>query len=487
MTQTIDGGARHRGTSAPQSFRAAWPALLGLCLTQLVEMVDNSILNVAVPVIGRDLHASPTDLQWIVGAYSLTFGGLLMVGGTLGDKLGRRRTISWGLALFGLAGLAVLLVHTPAQLIAVRAVSGAFAAMIAPITMSLLFRVFDRDDVRGRAIGLIMTVSMIGFAVGPTLAGLALEHMPWQMLLVLNAPVALVAWLGVRLGLDRDRPEDLRGGAADVPGAVLSVAALGLLLYTFTAGVEFGWLDPRTLLVLAGGLLALGGFVRRERTATAPMLDLSLFRIPTVRGSAILQTSVMTAMAGVMFVSTQLYQFAWGWTPLQAGLANLPFVVGMMGAGPFVDRAVAAWGHRRTSLYAVLVLLASLAVWIYAVGHTFFWCALGMLMMTVAMRAVMTTGAVALLGALPESHTSIGSALNDTAQELGNAVGLAVVGTVMASVVGTVLPAGAWDAATVSAFVHSQQISFALLAVLVVVLAAVGIRTLTDSRETEEH
>ena len=487
MTQTIDGRARHRGASAPQSFRAAWPALVGLCLTQLVEMVDNSILNVAVPVIGRDLDASPTDLQWIVGAYSLTFGGLLMVGGTLGDKLGRRRTISWGLALFGLAGLAVLLVQTPAQLIAVRAVSGAFAAMIAPITMSLLFRLFDRDDLRGRAIGLIMTVSMIGFAVGPTLAGLALEHMPWQMLLVLNAPVALVAWLGVRLGLDRDRPEDLRGGAADVPGAVLSVLALGLLLYTFTAGVEFGWLDPRTLLVLVGGLLALAGFVWRERTTQDPMLDLSLLRIPTVRGSAILQTAVMAAMGGVMFASTQLYQFAWGWTPLQAGLANLPFVAGMMGAGPFVDRAVAAWGHRRTSAYAVVVLLASLGVWIHALGHGFLWCAIGMLMMTVAMRTIMTTGAVALMGAMPANRTSVGSAMNDTSQELGNAVGLALVGTVMASVVGKVLPAGAWDRTTVQAFVHSQEISFCLLAVLVLVLAGAGIRTLTDSRQTEEH
>ena len=132
----------------PQSLLAAWPALLALCLAMLVEMVDNSILNIALPTIGRDLHAGPTDLQWIVGAYSLTFGGLLMVGGTLGDKLGRRRTLLWGLSLFGLAGLAVLLVHTPGQLIAVRALSGAFAALMAPLTMSLVFRLFDREDLR---------------------------------------------------------------------------------------------------------------------------------------------------------------------------------------------------------------------------------------------------------------------------------------------------------------------------------------------------
>ncbi|MBK4121581.1 MULTISPECIES: hypothetical protein [Kocuria] len=134
-----------------------------------------------------------------------------------------------------------------------------------------------------------------------------------------------------------------------------------------------------------------------------------------------------------------------------------------------------------------MLLLASLAVWVCAVAHGFVWCALGMLMMTVAMRTVMTTGAVALMGALPESHTSMGSAMNDTAQEVGNAVGLAIVGTVMASVVGTALPTGAWDPATVAGFIHSQQISFSLLAVLVLVLAGVGIRTLTDSRDTAEH
>lgn len=176
-----------------QSLRAAWPALVALCLTMLVEMVDNSILNIALPTIGRDLGAAPTDLQWMVGAYSLTFGGLLMVGGTTGDKLGRRRTLLFGLALFGLTGLSVLLVTTPAQLIAVRAASGVFAAFIAPLTMSLVFRLFDRDDLRTKAIGLIVVVSMIGFAVSPTLAGLAISSWPWQALLVVNAPVAAIA------------------------------------------------------------------------------------------------------------------------------------------------------------------------------------------------------------------------------------------------------------------------------------------------------
>ncbi|WAL39108.1 MFS transporter [Brevibacterium sp. BRM-1] len=487
MTPSTTTAATARSSAKPQSMRAALPALIGLCLTMLVEMVDNSILNIALPTIGRDLSASPTDLQWIVGAYSLTFGGLLMVGGTLGDMLGRRRTLLVGLALFGASGLAVLLVSNPAQLIAVRAVSGAFAALIAPLTMSLIFRLFDRDDLRTKAIGLIMVVSMIGFAVGPTLAGLAIASWPWQALLVLNAPIAAIAWLGVRFGVDRDDPADRRPGGADIPGALLSVAALGLLLYSFTSGVDNGWTSPITLGVTAGGIAALVGFVWRERTAMHPMLDLKLLALPTVRGSAILQTGVMMAMVGVMFVSTQLYQFAWGWSAFQAGLANLPFVAGMLLAGPFVDRAVAKYGHRRTATGGTALVLISLLVWIYAVGHGFIWCAIAMLIMTAGMRTIMTTGAVALLGALPETHTSIGSAMNDTAQELGNAVGVAIVGTVMAAVVGSSLPQGAWDAATVAGFVHSQQISFAILAVIVVVLGAIGLRSFTDSTETEEH
>ena len=324
-----------------------------------------------------------------------------MVGGTIGDKLGRRRTLLTGLALFGLAGLAVLLVQTPGQLIAVRALSGAFAALMAPITMSLIFRLFDDDLLRGKAIGLIMMVSMIGFAVGPTLAGLAVEHLPWQALLVLNAPAALLAWIGVRFGVSADRAEDLR--------------------------------------------------------------------------------------RGVMFVSTQLYQFAWGWSAFRAGLANLPFVVGMLAVGPLVDGLVARIGQRRTSIIGLVCVLVALVIWIEALTRGYLWCAVGMLIMTAGMRIIMTTGAVALVGALPESHTSIGSALNDTAQELGNAVGVAIVGTVMAAVVGSSLPQGAWDAAMVDGFVHSQQISFAILAGIVLVMGCIGVRTLTDSTQTEEH
>ena len=468
-----------------QSLLEAWPALLSLCLTMLVKMLDNSILNIALPVIGRDLGSTSTGLQWIVSAYSLTFGAFLMVGGTLGDRLGRRRTLLWGLAFFGLAGLCVMFCHTTGQLIAIRALSGAFAASIAPLTMSLVFRLFDDDALRGKAIGVIITVSMAGFAIGPVLSGLAVENWDWHWLLMLNAPTALIAWLGVYFGLAHDDTQAKKSGPIDFAGAIFSGLAVSLLLYALTNGAELGWGAPRTLMSLGGSVLALVAFIWREHTAKDPMLDLSFFQIPTLTGSAILQVATQLAMAAVMFASAELYQYAWGWRPWVAGVANLPFVIGMLAAGPVVDKMVEKYGQRFTCAVGTAFVLVSLVVWWVGVGTNYAWCATGMLLMTIGMRTVMTTAAVGLIGSLPEEHTSIGAALNDTAQELGNSIGVAVIGTVMAIVVGVDLPHGAWSDAVVDTFVHSQRIAFTIIAGLLTVTAAIGLRTLSNSHDTE--
>jgi MFS family permease len=471
---------------APTTLLAAAPALLALCLTMLVEMVDNSILTVALPTIGRDLHVGATGLQWIVGAYSLTFGGLLMIGGTLGDTLGRRRMLLWGLAGFGLSSLLVLAAQSDWQLVAMRALCGAFAALIAPGTMSLVFRLFDDPALRRRAIGLIVSVAMVGVAVGPALGGLAVAHLPWQVLLVANAPTAALAWWGVRRGIAPDDPADRRPGRPDLPGAALSVATIAGGLFTFTLAVEVGWLAWPTLGTAVLALLAGASFVRRERHAVDPMLDLRLFARPAVRGSALLQTAVMVAMVGVGFASTQLFQYAWGWSPMAAGLGTLPLVAGMFLAGPLTDVLVGRTGHRRTALIGCAALVASLLLLIASMS-SYPGFATGLLVLALGMRLVMTTSAVALIEALPADHTSLGSALNDTAQELGNAVGVAVIGTVTAAVMGTSLPIGRWSEAVTQEFLRSQRIGFAILAGLVTMIAVIGGRTLTDSTTTEEQ
>ena len=187
-------------TTTYPSLRAAALPLAALCLAFFVEMVDNTLLSIALPTIGRDLGSSTTALQWVTGAYSLTFGGLLLTAGSAADRFGRRRVLLDGLAAFGLISLFVVFVTGAGQLIALRAALGCAAAAMAPVTMSLIFRLFDDEKLRMRAITVVMIVGMSGFVLGPLLGGTALSQVSWQWLLVVNAPIALIAWMGVRLG-----------------------------------------------------------------------------------------------------------------------------------------------------------------------------------------------------------------------------------------------------------------------------------------------
>src|SRR3954447_18446505 len=283
------------------SLRAAWIPLAALCLAFFVEMVDNTLLSIALPTIGRDLGSGTTALQWVTGAYSLTFGGLLLTSGSIADRLGRRRVLLAGLAVFGLLSVCVVFVSTTGELIALRAGLGIAAAAMAPITNSLVFRLFDDKALRMRAITVMIVAGMSGFILGPHLGGTALAHVRWEWLLLVNAPIALIACIGVRLGVAADRPQDLTNDRLDLPGAVLSVTTIGLACFSLTSGVEHGWLSAVTLASMLGAVAAAVAFIRRERRTASPMLDLSLFSNGAVRGAAIAQTGTSIAMASVMF------------------------------------------------------------------------------------------------------------------------------------------------------------------------------------------
>lgn len=469
------------------SLRAAWIPLAALCLAFFVEMVDNTLLSIALPTIGRDLGSGTTALQWVTGAYSLTFGGLLLTAGSMADRLGRRRVLLIGLAVFGSLSLCVVLVTTAGQLIALRAALGIAAAAMAPITNSLVFRLFDDKALRMRAMTVMIIVGMSGFVLGPLLGGTALAHVRWEWLLVVNAPIAVIACIGVRLGVPSDRPEDLTKDTLDVPGAVLSVAAIGLACYSLTSGVEHGWLSAITLTSIAGAIMAAVAFIRHERRSKAPMLDLNLFSHGTVRGAAIAQIGTSIAMASVMFGLILHFQYAYGWSPVRAGLANLPIIVTMLTATPLSEWLARRFGHRIACLVGAACLAGSLAGLSWAVDHGYPAIASCMVLMTVGLRTVMTICAVALVEAMPSNRTSIGAALNDTAQEVGSSVGTAVVGTLIAALVTTQLPAGTWSSGLIASFFHGERVTYALLAVVVGLIAAGGALSLTDSHTVEEH
>jgi MFS family permease len=468
------------------SLRAAWIPLAALCLAFFVEMVDNTLLSIALPTIGRDLGSGTTGLQWVTGAYSLTFGGLLLTAGSVADRFGRRRVLQAGLAVFGLLSLCVVLVSTAGELIALRAALGVAAAAMAPITNSLVFRLFEDGALRMRAMTVMIVVGLSGFVLGPLLGGTALAHVRWEWLLVVNAPIALVAWLGVRLGVPADRPEDLTADVLDVPGAALSVTTIGLACYSLTSGVQHGWLSLPTLASVVGALCAGSAFWWHERRSAAPMLDLGLFSSGTVRGAAIAQVGTSIAMASVMFGLILHFQYAYGWSPVRAGLANLPIIVTMVTATPASEWFARRFGHRVACLIGGGLLAGSLAGLSWGVDHGYLPIAASMVVMTVGLRTVMTICAVALVDAMPGNRTSIGAALNDTAQEVGTSIGTAVVGTLIAVLVTTRLPAGTWSGTLVASFFHGERITYGLLAVVVGLVACGGALTLTDSHATEE-
>ncbi|MFF4934809.1 MFS transporter [Streptomyces griseofuscus] len=468
------------------SLRAAWIPLAALCLAFFVEMVDNTLLSIALPTIGRDLGSGTTALQWVTGAYSLTFGGLLLTAGSMADRLGRRRVLLVGLAVFGALSPCVVAVDSAGQLIALRAGLGIAAAAMAPITNSLVFRLFDDQALRMRAMTLMIVVGMSGFVLGPLLGGTALAHVSWQWLLVINAPIAAIAAIGVRLGVSADRTEDLTGDRLDLPGAAFSVLTIGLACYSLTSGVEHGWLSTATIASILGAVAAGLAFVWHERRSASPMLDLRVFSSGTVRGAAIAQIGTSIAMAGVMFGLILHFQYAYGWSPVRAGLANLPIIVTMIVATPLSEGLAKRFGHRVACLVGAACLAVALAGLAWGVEHGYAVIAVCMVVMTIGLRTVMTICAIALVDAMPQNRTSIGTALNDTAQEVGTSVGTAVVGTLIAALVTTQLPAGAWNSGLVRSFFHGERVTYAILAVVVSVIAAGGAVTLTDSHSVEE-
>ena len=469
------------------SLRAAWIPLSALCLAFFVEMVDNTLLTIALPTIGRDLGSGTTALQWVTGAYSLTFGGLLLTAGSMADRLGRRRVLLVGLAVFGALSLLVILVTTAGELIALRAALGLAAAAMAPITNSLVFRLFDEQALRMRAMTVMIIVGMSGFVLGPLLGGTALAHVRWEWLLVVNAPIALIAFIGVRLGVPADRSEDLTDDALDLPGAVWSITAIGLACYAMTSGVEHGWLSTITLASILGAVAAGIAFIRHERRSASPMLDLGLFSNGTVRGATIAQMGTSIAMASVMFGLILHFQYAYGWSPVRAGLANLPLIITMLAASPVSEWLAKRFGHRIACLVGAALLSGSLVGMSWGVSHGYVAIAVSMVVMTVGLRTVMTICAVALVDAMPSNRTSIGTALNDTAQEVGSSIGTAVVGTLIAALVTTQLPAGTWSNELVTSFFHGERVTYGILAVVVGLVAGFGALTLTDSHATEEH
>ncbi|WP_138946113.1 MFS transporter [Plantibacter sp. M259] len=457
---------------SPPRLRDAWVALAGLSAVFLFEMLDNFVLNVALPTIGRDLTASTASLQWVSGAYSVAFGGLMLLFGAVADRFGRRRVMLIGLTLLAVVSVLTVFVASVEQLIAVRALMGVAAAMTTPGSMALAFRLFDRDDLRVRALTVISTAGLVGLAAGPTIGGFVLAVAPWQVLIVANAPIAVIAWIGIRAGIGADERSHLHRDRIDVLGAVLGTATVVGVLLTptlFVAGTDVAAAWGAAVATVIAAI----GFVVRERTARHPLLDLRLVAQPLVASGLAYKAAAGLAMAGLSYLATLQLQFAWGWPPALAAVAMLPQVVVLLAGGRFVGPFVQRVGLDRAAWMSAAVVVSGLAVFALLSRFGYPWVLVALVLVAAGMRVVGVVAGNNVLRGLPTDRTSIGAALVDTASEIATAVGIAATGTILAALVGGGIATEHFTPALVASFQQAVLIAGSTITALAAALVAV--------------
>ncbi|MCZ4606974.1 MFS transporter [Streptomyces sp. Lzd4kr] len=475
-----------------------WWILLVLCLSTLVLVVDSMALTVAVPVMTGELGASAQETQWILDSYILVFAGLLLTSGSLGDRFGRRRVMLIGLLLFGAASLAATWCTNPGEVIAARVAMGVGGALIMPSTLSILITVFDEEE-RGRAMAAWSSVSMLGLVGSPVLGGVLIEHFSWQSIFFVNVPiVALAVVAGLTLMPESRAPWQ----KPDPLGAVLSAVGMTALVWWIIELPQHGvWTAA-----LPVALASLAGFVTWENVTKSPMVPLVLFKHRNFSGGSLSLALVQIGNGGLLLVLTQYLQFVLGYSPVKAGLAFLPLAItALVGNGVGVKLA-AKYGNRWVILAGMLVMVACFALLTTVSadsGFTVPAVALGLLGLGAGLAMPAAVGA--LMGTIPEDKAGVGSALNDTVQQAGTALGIAILGSLLSSGFADRMPEGVPEearhsiagavaggdagliAAAREAFTASMSTTFTVGAIGVLAAALLATLVMRDDRRSPQE
>jgi EmrB/QacA subfamily drug resistance transporter len=417
---------------AGASSQRRWLTLAVLSLSLLLIVIDTTIVNIAIPTLATALHASPSELEWVVDAYTLAFAALLLPAGNLGDRYGRHRALAAGLAIFGAASLGAALARTAPELIAWRAVMGAGAALVMPATMAVLTSVFTDPAERARAIGIWSAVSGLGVAIGPTAGGWLLSHYSWGAIFLVNLPVVAIALIGgVFLVPPSAAPSRPR---FDPAGIVLAVAGFGVLTFTLIDASSAGWSSVTTLSRGAASAVLLAGFLAWEIRTDHPMVDLELFRNPRFSAAAAAIALVFFGLGGAAFLLTQVYQFVLGYSPLGAGVRMLPAAAALSAAAPLAARLSARLGTRAVVTGGLLTAAAGLGYLALATGRSGYpHYLIGSALMSAGIGMTMSPATQSVMAVLPAARTGTGSAVNSTTRNLGTVLGVAIVGSIAAT------------------------------------------------------
>jgi EmrB/QacA subfamily drug resistance transporter len=416
---------------AEKAHRRRWWTLLVLSLSLLVISLDNTILNVALPTIERDLHASASQLEWIVDAYLLVFAGLLLTAGSLGDRLGRRKALFTGLTVFGVGSFLSATSGSADMLIASRAVMGLGGAFVMPSTLSILTNVFPEGE-RGRAIGIWAAVAGLGIAIGPVAGGWLIQNGSWHWIFLVNLPFTLTALAaGVVVVPESKDPHPSR---VDPMGAALSIAGLTSLLWALIEAPTRGWTDGLILVFFGVAAVLIAVFVGWERHTTHPMLDVNLFRNPRFSAASGSIALVFFALMGTIFFLTQYLQLVLGYDALQAGIRIAPVAIGIVLGGPLSARATERIGTKVVVAAGLTLVAAGLMIFSTAgVDSTYGLVFAALVVMGFGMASAMAPATDSIMGSLPLSRASVGSAVNDTTRLVGGSLGVAVLGSLLSS------------------------------------------------------
>jgi len=411
--------------------RRRWGILALLCTSLMIVIIGNTSLNVALPTLARELDATTSDLQWMVDAYSLVFAGLLLTAGALGDRFGRKGALQLGLVLFGIGALVATFAGGAGQIIAGRAVMGFGGAFVMPSTLSILSNVFANDE-RPKAIAIWAGVAGGGAALGPVASGFLLEHFWWGSVFLVNLPIIIGSlvigrWLLPKSSNPTDAP-------LDPVGALLSVVGLSALVYAIIEGPDHGWRSAESALWFGLAAVVLLAFLLWERSRRDPMLNLHFFEDRRFSVSSGGITLIFFAMFGTFFLTTQYFQLVLGYSPLGAGVRLLPMSFVMMFVAPQTPKLVTRFGANRVGAAGLLLVSAGLVFYSLAGVDTPYLPVIAIFVVLAAGFALtMSPMTTQLMSAVPRSKAGVGSAMNDTTRELGGALGVAVLGSLVTS------------------------------------------------------
>ncbi len=410
-----------------------WWTLAAVSLGLFMIMLDNTVVNVALPSIQHDLGLSLSELEWVVAGYALTFAAFMLTGGKLADLLGRRLMFVAGLAIFTAASLTCGLATGPEMLIGARVVQGVGAALMNPATLSIITATFPARQ-RGTAIGIWAGVSALALAIGPLVGGLLSEHVDWSWIFFVNVPVGVIAIVAAYLFIDESK-DTSHGQRPDVPGLVSSGVGLFALTYGLIEANSYGWTSTRIVGAFAIAVAALVAFVVLELAQRRPMLDLRLFRDSTFTGANVAMLLVALAMFGVFFYVSLYVQQILGYSPVEAGASFLPATLLIAFLAPVVGRQSDRIGSRWLTGGGMLLLAVSLVLFSRLDTGSTYWAILpGLLVMGVGMAMTMTPTTAAAMSSVPRDQAGVGSAVLNSMRQVGGSLGIAVTGAIVAHV-----------------------------------------------------